>query len=172
MSDPVHPTADDDLREAMAAFAHDLRTPLTAVRMVAELARRQSHGHELHLDGELVEMFDASLDDLNALADALQETSRLRRGKLILGHGPAQLSAVVESARARIAAPLLLEGEVPGDVNGPWDIKALSRAIASLAETTNRGGGASGRVSFACSVDGACCILTLQSGQHGVQQAA
>src|SRR5512139_3273962 len=64
-------------REAMAAFAHDMRTPLTTIRMVTELARRQSPERELRLDGELAEMFEASARDLGALADALQETSRL-----------------------------------------------------------------------------------------------
>ena len=69
-------------REAMGAFAHEVRTPLTSIRMVMELARRQSSEGQLMLDAELAEMLSSAVDDLLGLADDLQEGSRLERGKL------------------------------------------------------------------------------------------
>ena len=58
-------------REAMGAFAHEVRTPLTSIRMVMELGRRQSTGGQLVLDRELANMLSTSVDDLQRLADDL-----------------------------------------------------------------------------------------------------
>jgi len=75
MAQPGHASAPDEelyRREAMGAFAHEVRTPLTSIRMVLELARREGTNGELVLDGELAGMLDASVDDLQQLADDLQ----------------------------------------------------------------------------------------------------
>ena len=54
-------------REAMGAFAHEVRTPLTSIRMVMELGRRQAPAGQLALDGELSAMLTSSVDDLQRL---------------------------------------------------------------------------------------------------------
>ncbi|MBE7520049.1 MAG: hypothetical protein HS107_12470 [Thermoflexaceae bacterium] len=60
-------------RESMGAFAHEIRTPLTSIRMVIELAKRLGSGDQAVLDAELSAMLNASIDDLQRLADDLQE---------------------------------------------------------------------------------------------------
>ncbi len=150
-------------REAMGAFAHEIRTPLTSIRMVLELARRQSEGGELVLDEELASMLATSVDDLQHLADDLQESSRLERGKLSVSPGPSDFSAAVEAARTLVAAHIAIEGEAP-QFEGPWDASRLVRAVAGFAETANRIGNGSGTVHLEADAAANGLLFTISSG--------
>lgn len=167
MSNEQGAAVDEYGREAMAAFAHDLRTPLTAIRMVMDLARRQSPEGELRLDHELAEMFATSVDDLQRLDDDLRETSRLQRGTLTLSTGPCDLVAAVAAARSLAGNQVRINGQVPDGLEGPWDASALARVIAGFAETANRIGSGSGAVALACSLATDACTITLSSGEPG-----
>jgi len=156
----------------MGAFAHEVRTPLTSIRMVIELARRQARGDELVLDPELAEMLRQSVDDLQHLADDLQEASRLERGRLVVGHGPADLGAAVEAARDLLGNGIRLSGTVTGAVEGPWDGPRLVRAIAGFAESANRVGDGSGSVSFGVAKADDHVTLRFESGTPGGEERA
>lgn len=153
-------------REALGAFAHEVRTPLTAIRMVLELGRAVGDDAPLLLDGELASMLRTSVDDLQRLADDLQETSRLERGKLRLAGEPCDLAGIVTAARDALAPDVILDGEAPA-LPGQWDKARLVRAIAGLAEAANRAGDGSGRVSLHANASDARVELSLQSGQPG-----
>lgn len=135
-------------REAMGAFAHEVRTPLTSIRMVMELARRQSPEGQLNLDAELAEMLAASVDDLQRLADDLQEASRMERGTVAISHGPCDLGAAIEAARALTGREIDIAGPTPDGIEGPWDVPRLVRAVAGFATAANRMGNGSGQVRF------------------------
>lgn len=132
-------------REAMGAFAHEVRTPLTSIKMVMELARRQSSEGELLLDGELADMLKTSVEDLQQLADDLQETSRLERGKAVLSRGPCDLAAALDAARELLHG-VEITGVPEPRLEGPWDAPRLVRAIAGFAQSANRVGDGSGIV--------------------------
>ncbi len=152
-------------REAMGAFAHEVRTPLTSIRMVLELARRQSGAGPLVLDAELGGMLRQSVDDLQGLADDLQEASRLERGRLVVGAGPADLSAAVEAARELLGGRIEIAGPTPDPIEGPWDAPRLVRAIAGFSESANRIGDGSGRVRFQCVRGDRTVQLVFESGE-------
>jgi len=154
-------------REAMGAFAHEVRTPLTSVRMVMELARRQSSEGQLVLDSELAEMLSTSVDDLQRLADDLQEASRIERGKVSLSHGPCDLAIAVEAARDLAGPNLTLTGEVPPGTEGPWDAARLVRAIAAFTESANRMGDGSGTVRLSFRGEPGRVELGFASGKPG-----
>ncbi len=135
--------------------------------MVIELARRQAHGDELVLDPELAEMLRQSVDDLQHLADDLQEASRLERGRLVVGHGPADLAVAVEAARDLLGNGIQLAGSVDGPVEGPWDAPRLVRAIAGFAESANRIGDGSGTVSLDVAASHDDVTLCFESGAPG-----
>lgn len=145
--DPSVEHEDPDLyrREAMGAFAHEVRTPLTSIKMVMELARRQAREGELVLDAELAEMLRTSVEDLQQLADELQETSRLERGRIVLSHGPSDLGAAIEAARELLRG-IELEASYETGLEGPWDAAALVRALGGFAISANRIGDGSGAV--------------------------
>lgn len=157
-------------REAMGAFAHEVRTPLTSIKMVMELARRQSREDELLLDAELADMLRSSVEDLQTLADDLQETSRLERGKVALSTGPTDLAAAFSAARD-LNGHIELAGEIPEGIEGPWDAARLVRAIAGFTESANRIGDGSGTVTASVVVknpDGVA--LNFSSGQPGREE--
>lgn len=153
-------------REAMGAFAHEVRTPLTSIKMVMELARRQSTDGGLFLDDELAEMLRTSVDDLQALADDLQETSRLERGRLNLSRGPCDVGAAVEAARD-LLRNIEIAGTVPAGIEGPWDAARLVRAIAGFGESANRVGNGSGVVAIEVVPGPRAIEIVFRSGEAG-----
>ena len=165
MTDGPNADAEHYRREAMGAFAHEVRTPLTSIRMVLELARRQSGEGELVLDTELADMLRQSVDDLQRLADDLQEASRLERGKFTVSAGPTELSAAVEAARELLGGRVDISGPTPGRIEGPWDAPRLVRAIAGFTESANRIGDGSGMVQFQCIAGHECVQLVFESGE-------
>lgn len=153
-------------REAMGAFAHEVRTPLTSIKMVMELARRQSTGQELLLDAELAEMLRTSIDDLQSLADDLQETSRLERGRVSLSTGPCDLAVAVDAARDLLRGIDIVGSVAPG-IEGPWDAARLVRAIAGFTDSANRIGNGSGVVTLEVAPRGSGIELCFCSGEPG-----
>jgi signal transduction histidine kinase len=150
-------------REAMGAFAHEVRTPLTSIKMVMELARRQSAEGELLLDAELAEMLRTSVEDLQDLADDLQETSRLERGKVGLSRGPCDLSSAI-SAAGELLQSIQIEQTTAPSIEGPWDAARLVRAIAGFTQSANRIGDGSGAVRLDVRTHAHAAELTFTSG--------
>jgi len=157
-------------REAMGAFAHEIRTPLTSIRMVIELARRQAKDGQMVLDPELSGMLNQSVDDLQALADDLQEASRIERGKVVLSRGPCELGAAVDAARELLQPSIAIEGKLPAGIEGPWDVPHLVRAIAGMAEAANRAGDGSGVVKFTFRAEPGWVRLCFSSGVPGDEE--
>lgn len=166
---PPEPDAEALRREAMGAFAHEIRTPLTSIRMVIELARRAADAEgTLQLDRELAEMLLTSVDDLQALADDLQEMSRLERGKLQLAPGPCDLRAAVGAAAEMLGGGTSVESVAPlPAVEGPWDAGRLVRALAGIARSVNRMGDGSGRVQLTPRLEAGGVVLEFESGEPG-----
>ncbi|MGE5596750.1 MAG: sensor histidine kinase [Hyphomicrobiales bacterium] len=154
-------------REAIGAFAHEVRTPLTTIRMVMELASRDGGDGRLTLDRELADMLSSSVDDLQALADALHETSRLERNKLVLSQGPCDLAFALDRANELLAPRVRVDGQLPTGIVGPWDGERLMRALAGFAESANRIGEGSGVVSLEHGREPGHTWLRLASGQPG-----
>lgn len=164
---PVEDEEESYRREAMGAFAHELRTPLTSLRMVMELARREGEGDALRLDAELAAMLDGSLDHLQQLADDLQEASRLERRRLLLAEGPCDLRAAMAAAAELLAPRVILEGELPPSVEGPWDVPRLVRALAGFGDGVNRAGDGSGTVRLDWEIEPGVAVCRLSSGLPG-----
>lgn len=160
------PRAADEQRfryEALRAFVHEVRTPLTSIRMVLALGQREAEGGAITLDAELARMLQMAVDDLQTLTDDMQEMSRIERNKAALSRGPSELAEVVEVARGALPPGLALEGSVIA-VAGPWDLVRLGRAVAGLAQGANRLGDGSGAVRIECEAEPQRLTLTLSSG--------
>lgn len=158
-------------RESMGAFAHEVRTPLTSIKMVMELARRQSQDGELLLDSELAGMLRSSVDDLQRLADDLQEASRLERGRFTLSTGPCELGAVIDTARQALEN-LQLDGRPDSFIEGLWDGAALARAIVGFAQSANRIGDGSGVVKLEALRGPDSAEIVLTSGRRNASLKA
>lgn len=151
-------------REAMGAFAHEIRTPLTSMKMILELARRQSENGDLVLDEELAKMLLVSVDAIEQLANDLQETSQLERGKLRLSSGPCSASEAIRKAQRLLGESILIKTDAQFQVEGPWDPGRTARAFAGFAATANLVGDGTGKVHVSGSVIGAWLRLEFRSG--------
>ena len=154
-------------REALGAFAHEIRTPLTSIKMVIELARRQASEGRMVLDDELADMLRISVEDLQALADDIQETSRLERGRLKLALGPCDLDAAIAAAVELLAGRPVLEISGDPHLEGSWDAARLVRAIVGFAQSANRAGDGSGHVRLRVEPVPGGVALTFTSGEPG-----
>jgi hypothetical protein len=135
--------------------------------MVAALGKRLGGQGQVVLDAELEEMLLSAVEDLQHLADDLQETSRLERGKVTLDPGPCDLRAAVEAARAQMRTSTALHADDVPAVAGPWDNKRLARTIAGFAESVNRAGDGSGVATLACALKPGAVEITFLSGAPG-----
>lgn len=154
-------------REALGAFVHEVRTPLTSIRMVLEVARRMSGGENLVLDGELTAMMETSLADLQTLADALHELSRLERGRLALRGETADLGELVRGLGEHNGVSLHPQGEPWPKMPGAWDRERLTVAMRGMAEGANRCGAGSGNVAVRAQIREPWCEVHFESGTPG-----
>lgn len=153
-----------DFRDsALAAFSHEIRTPLTAIRMICDLAAPDGDSGRV-LDGELFEMLQSSLSELQVLVDDLQDLSRAERSALAFDPAAAQLGTILKAGMAQVAEQVTvsLEGDV--SMSGHWDEGRLSRAIAGIAVGVSRLGDGSGSVEARISATEETCQIELSSG--------
>lgn len=95
----------------LAMLGHELRNPLAAIRMAAELIKRQGHG----LGGlaQASAVLERQSVHMTRLLDGLLDVSRITRGKLTVERGPLDLGALLgevvadRSADARAAGVVL-----------------------------------------------------------------
>ena len=88
--------------------------------MVAELGRDPNSGG-LRFDDELAGMFFQSLDDIEALANGVQDVSRVEREILRPGVQRTSLAEGIERALARVPAAVRLEAATVVEAEGPWE---------------------------------------------------
>ena len=156
-------------REAAGAFAHDLRTPLAALRMALDLAG-EGAGEGLALDGELTALVRSSLADLEGLVDDFHVTSRLERALLEPAIERCEISAVLAEVCA-LASDLEIDTAAMADAVGRWDRSWLTSAIAVFARTADRTGAADGQVALNVSVEGDAVAIGIRSGTPTAETA-
>ncbi|MDP9282860.1 MAG: ATP-binding protein [Chloroflexota bacterium] len=112
----VEERAEEAKRDYVALIAHDLRTPLTAVRGQAELLQRRSKRRGDGDGGGSLESIVANARRMEAMIQDLIESSQLESGALLLRRTPidlsrlaadvvAQVVSVEERKRIRVIAP-------------------------------------------------------------------
>ncbi len=151
--------------EALGAFAHEFRTPLTAIKMVMELGRRAGQGDDIHIDSEVAAMLDESLQNLEVLANGIQALSWLERGKLTLDNGPCDLASAIATARVTLGETVSFTVDGADGITGPWDAARVPGAIAALIETASRCG--TGDVAVTAAPNGESAVLSIASGESG-----
>jgi hypothetical protein len=151
-------------QEALGAFAHEFRTPLTAIKMVMELGRRAGEEGTIVLDRDIAEMFYESMAGLEHLADGIQALSWLERGKLAVTNGPCELVAALQGAREMLGeVPFEAAGSL--DISGPWDPAKLTECLAAVIEAAARCGDGAPRLQ--AEQGSGTTMLTVESGQPG-----
>lgn len=88
----------DELKNAFInTVAHELRTPMTPLRLQAGMLRRLNSGPETQ---KTVDMLDRNLERLHRLVDDVLDVTRLQAGRLTLRKEDVDLKAAIETAVA------------------------------------------------------------------------
>ncbi len=157
-----------DMREQFVlTLSHDLRTPLAAARMAAQLLLRklQTSLAATSLLGRLV----ANLDRADQMIQNLLDANRLRAGKpLPLKIEACELRTTVQQVLDELATlhgdRFVLEGCKV--VRGYWCCRELSRLVENLCTNGVKHGAAEGRVRVVLSREGReVCLVVHSEGE-------
>lgn len=132
------------LADNLADIAHQLKTPLTSMRLLTELLSRDNPE-----DTACLERLSAQTDRLETLVSALLTLSRLDAGAVTLRREPTELYELVLRAIEPIEAQMHAAGierrlEVASDIQIPldplWTAEALMNVFKNCVEHTPLGG--------------------------------
>jgi K+-sensing histidine kinase KdpD len=124
----------------VATVAHDVRNPVTVVRVSAQMAMRQARrGDTEALLRQLAGIVYQS-DRLSDMLEGFTEAARIASGSLVLRRQQVALGEVVEQARGRslrllgelVQRDVITEGDA--DVGGAWDRERVVRASKALLD--------------------------------------
>jgi signal transduction histidine kinase len=123
-----------------AAVAHDLRSPLTAIKGTAQLLRRRARREAAPDPAVLaagLEQIEATSTEMGALIDELMEVARLQPGQPIdLHRQPTDLLELCQRAVAALSTSGLTHriSVVPSATRlvGDWDAARLERVLTNL----------------------------------------
>lgn len=126
-----------EMRQFSAALAHELRTPLAALRGETELALRHPWTPEearRHLEGQLEEF-----DRLNVLIAKILTLARAEAGQIVLAVAPVDLAAVSRSTVEQLevladARGIALVCDVPDTLMVDGDASWLERLLLILLD--------------------------------------
>ncbi|WNG35737.1 PAS domain S-box protein [Archangium violaceum] len=145
-----------DLREQfVSALSHDLRTPLTAAKMSAQLIPRQANLPDKVY--ALAARVKLNIDRADQMITDLLDASRIRAGQgLPIVAAPCDLRQVVAGTLEDLATVhgerFSLRGEER--LQGNWDADALRRLIENLCSNAIKYGDPTGRVTVTLREDG------------------
>ena len=121
-----------DQRELLAAISHELRSPLSRMRVLLELA------HERGLDDASVRDLEDEVVACDRLIGIMLASSRLDFSTLELR--PLDAQALAKRALERAALPERLLAQRTGDVHIAGDPTLLAQALANLLDNATRHG--------------------------------
>ena len=127
--------------QLLAAAAHDLKSPLTEISMIAQLARRRmEQAHTAQSPGANLERqlatIEANAQRMAGLVDELLDAARLQAGRgLSLNRQPTHLLPLVEAAVVayqRRTDSHAIQVLPRADPVGNWDAARLARVLDNL----------------------------------------
>jgi PAS domain S-box-containing protein len=140
--------AEDEARRAVALrdeflsiASHELKTPLTPLKLQIQLLRRMSStavaGEFAERVPKMLEVSDRQVTRLNKLVDELLDVTRISSGKLALNREAFELHDVVEDVCGRFALDLKnnqcdLRIQAGDRVTGNWDRLRVEQAFTNL----------------------------------------
>ncbi|MBP7676697.1 MAG: HAMP domain-containing protein [Thermoanaerobaculia bacterium] len=160
--------------EAARRMAHEIKNPLTPVRLAAERIRRKARG-SAGCDAELAKVVEEGADtivqevrSLAALVDAFHRFARLpetRLGELDLGTVVAQVVKLYEGTKAGVRVAAEAAPDLPA-VRG--DAEQVKRALVNLVDNAVAATPPGGSVSVRASVDGGLARVVVSDDGPGI----
>ena len=161
--------------QVLAVVAHDLRSPLCALRLDAELLdEKLSPTSPLPLVGRALARMRDTTARMDGLIADLLDLSRLDRGPLALELAVRDVAACVsdaaETLRSYVASHDLTLDVVPapGPLCAPVDESRLSQVVSNLVGNAVKFTPAGGRVTVGCTRDGGEIRITVADTGVGI----
>lgn len=165
-----------NLRQVSADVAHDLRTPLAALRNHLERMKAASHPLVQPCPPRDLDTALARIDEVMALFDAILRISEVEAGSPARGFAPVDLSALV--AELAETLPLLaedsgrnLEAQWQAGLSVKGDRQLLAQAIINLAENAMRHTPPGSTIRLSAEADAHHVLLRLADNGPGIPPA-
>lgn len=135
--------ADVLLREVLAIVAHDVRNPLSAIRMTAQLLAKTG---EVPAERRvtLAQRVISSSGRLETIVKSLVEYARSRAGAVVrLQRERADMAVLIERIAGDMATAFptrTIEREARGDGSGEWDVARVEYVVTQLVSNALRHG--------------------------------
>jgi PAS domain S-box-containing protein len=168
-----------DRSEFLSSLSHDLRSPLTTIKGLAQLAARWARRIEGADTTALVDAagrIDAVVSRMTAQLGELVDIARLHAGQeLDLRREPVDLVQLVrecvESHRATSERHEVALCVAPERLMGEWDPPRLARVFDNLISNAIKYSPAGGRVTVAIEADAAAAVVTVRDDGIGIPAA-
>lgn len=127
--------------EFISIASHELKSPITAMKMKLQLLHRQLEKNTANLDTQKlinsIEKMDKEADRLVLLINRLLDITRIQSGKLELNLEPVNLSEVIQGiienhAPQLEASKCQLETDIDPNIIGMWDRSRIEQVIVNL----------------------------------------
>ncbi len=167
----------DSLRRDLVAWVgHDLRTPLTSVRLIVEAL-----ADDVVQDRETIERYletaQQQIQNLSFLLDDLVELAQIDAGGLTLVYQPNSLCDLISDTLEAFSAQALrqgvtLEGSVNPDVDPvPMDVQKVGRVLNNLLDNAMRYTPPGGKVKVSAAAERNCIRVEVCDTGEGIDTA-
>ncbi len=136
--------------EFISIASHELKTPLTALKLQAQITKRElERGNKVSLShGELkafADRLDNQVDRLHRLVEDMLDTGRIQRGSFSFYVEPCDLSLIVKDVVTRFSPELEKAGceirlELQENVDGKWDRSRIEQVVFNLLSNATKYG--------------------------------
>jgi two-component system, OmpR family, sensor histidine kinase KdpD len=160
----------EELKSALlASIAHDLRTPLTTIRVAAgNLQASWLAESERREQGDLVV---AEVDRLNRLFENILEMARIDAGAVATAERWVALSEIVEAALAQVGSAVgthAVDVQIPADAMVRVDPRLTASALAHLIENAAKHAAASSAITIAADASASGLSMSVRDRGPGI----
>lgn len=162
--------------EFISIASHELKTPLTSLKLQTQMTRRQVSNPEVMTFEKMKKQLDYTvnqIDRLNKLVDDMLDISRINTGKLIIHKAKFNLSELVLELIERFtpqfeAVGCTIKTNISPEVIGSWDSYKIEQVINNLFSNAIRYSPKK-QITVGLEIKGSDAVLNVQDEGMGIE---